>query len=82
MDRSCWVGENQALFRQSERDRSIGLLRRNWGRLCVSRSGKEQQSRRQSWKEVGNDAETRTASEEVGTEAGCKDREQNPHKSR
>lgn len=31
---------------------------------------------------VGNDAETRTASEEVGTEAGCKDREQNPHKSR
>lgn len=53
MDRSCWVGENQALFRQSERDRSIGLLRRNWGRLCVSRSDKEQKSRRQRWKEWG-----------------------------
>lgn len=39
----------------------------------MSRSGKEQQCRKQSWKEVVNDSETRTASEGVGTEAGCKD---------
>lgn len=71
MDRSRWVGgENQGLFRQRDWGREVtGYLEGIEGG-CVYRSDKEQQYSRESWKEAGNEAETRIASEDVDTVAG------------